>query len=375
MKTYKNLFQKMQTEKAVIKAISDATHGRRKWKRKDVKKAFAHLESFITDILNSLEHYQNAEHTPKEIYDGISRKKRTILAPTYKEQVMHHMIVKILEPMFWKGAYDHAYGSLPGRGVHAAKRHIERWIKKDSENCKYCIKMDIKKYFESIPHDVLKQKLNKQLKDKQVKQMLFTIIDVTNKGLPLGFYTSQWLAMWYLQDFDHFVKEQCYAPHYVRYMDDLIIFGADKYKLKETLTKVKQYLGKLGLQLNQKTQLFVFSNPCGGRDLDFMGFRFYYNRTILRKNIMYKMCRKAQKISIKLRPTLYEVRQIMSYLSWLHYCNIYNVWVDRIEGLVNIHKSRRRVSWFDKTHKITRSVWEEFEDVVQSSDGWLLTAT
>ena len=246
--------------------------------------------------------------------------------------------------MFLQGIYEHAYGSIPNRGVHDAKRTIERWIKRDTDNCRYVLRMDIRKYFESIPHIILKEKLQRELKDEKMLKLIFEVIDATNRGLPLGFYTSQWLSMWYLKDLDHYIKEQCRATHYIRYMDDMIVFDADKDHLHFILRKIEDYLEFIGLELNQKTQIF----PLESRDVDFMGFRFFRSKTILRRSIYYKMLRKARKISKKARITIFDIRQMLSYLGWIKATSVYQVYLDYIKPFVNYGYYKKRISEHDR---------------------------
>ena len=342
MKTYKHLYEKIDKEDVLL-AIREASRGGKKKKRKDARKALADINAYADFILSELPHFKNDKHKPKEIYDGISRKKRTIIVPTFREQVVHHLIADLLKPFFLQGIYEHAYGSIPKRGVHDAKKAIEKWIRTDSENCKYVLKMDVKKYFESIPHDILKAKLERQILDEKIKAILFEIIDATDEGLPLGFYTSQWLSMWYLMGFDHFIKENCRATHYVRYMDDLVVFEGNKDNLHILKYRASGYLECLGLELNHKTQIF----PLASRDLDFMGFRFFPNKTTLRRGIYYKMLRKARKLRYR-KPTIYEVRQMLSYLGWIKSCDIYEVYKNYIKPFVDFRKYKRRISKYDR---------------------------
>jgi hypothetical protein len=275
--------------------------------------------------------YQKTEHHEVLIYDGIGRKQRKIIVPTFRELTVQHAVVNVLKPIFMKGMYEHSYASIPGRGVHKAKKQIEKWIKHDTRNVKYVLKMDIKHFFDSVPHDILKAKLEKLIHDSKLLDLLFKIIDTTEHGLPLGFYTSQWFANWYLQDLDHFIKEDLKAVHYVRYMDDMVIFGSNKKTLHEMRKAIEKYLNdKLGLTLKENWQVFRFHyvrcNQSRGRDLDFMGFRFYRNRTTLRRRIMLKATRKAKKISKKSRATIYDIRQMLSYLGWLDCTDTYDMY-------------------------------------------------
>lgn len=352
MKSYKNLWKRYISDENIRLSIMDVSKGGKKKERKDVQKALSDIDGYIEYIKKYAENFHNDPHVPKEIYDGISRKKRTIIVPTFREQVIHHMIVNVLRPILLKGTYEQAYGSIPGRGAHKGKKVIQKWIKDDVKNCKYCLKLDIQKYFENISHDILKEKLAKIIKDRRFMALLCEIIDATERGLPLGFYTSQWLSMWYLRDFDHYLKENCYAPHYMRYVDDIVIYGASKRKLWRTYAEIVSYLGKNNLLLNRKTALFRFvytkNGKEYGRDLDFMGFRFCRDRVILRRSIYMKMCRKARRISRKEKPTLYELRQMLSYLGWIKACDVYGAYLNYIKDNVNFQRAKRRISNHDK---------------------------
>ena len=355
MKSYNNRWAWFLDEENIKQAILDASKGKKK--RKDIKKALENIDNTIQEIKEYVQNFHNDNHTPKVIYDGINRKKRTIIVPSFREQVVHHLIVDNLKDVFYQGIYEYTYGSVPARGAHGGKVIMEKWISNDLEHCKYVLKLDIKKYFEHISHDILKEKLARIIKDKKVLNLLFEVIDATDKGLPLGFYTSQWLAVWYLKDFDHFVKEQCKATHYMRYMDDLTILGETKEELKKILKLIERYLTFLGLELNERSQLFQFCwfeiRENGkiikhGRDIDFMGFRFFPNKTTLRKSIMYKAVRKAKKIGKPEKNTVYELRQMISYMGYIDITNVYNVWNKYIKMNFNFKKSRKRISNYDK---------------------------
>ena len=337
----------------------------------EVKNALFFSDDTIKYIKREVKNFKNDKHNPQVIYDGVQRKKRTIIVPSLREQIIHHVIVESFGEMFLQGIYKHAYGSIPGRGAHKGAKVMMNWIRKDPENCKYVLKLDIRKYFESISHDILKKKLSRVVKDKEALKLLFEVIDVTDKGLPLGFYTSQWLSMWYLKDFDHFVKEQCYAPHYMRYMDDIVILGGDKEKLIETLNKVTEYLRQLGLELNSKSQLFQFcwydnEGYKHGRDIDFMGFRFFPDRKILRKSIMIKMTRKAKNIfTTEGKPTIYQLRQIISYMSYIKNSKVYGVWLEYLKPVLDYKKARKKIGNYDrKLNKIKIKLAErEFDEM------------
>ena len=355
MTTYNNLYGDFVSDENIKLAVINSSVQKRN--RTNVKEIYENVDNHIIEIRKYAMNFKNYKHNPIEIYDGISRKKRTIIVPKYEEQIVHHMVVNILKPIFMKGMYEHAYGSIPNRGPHLGKKVNEKWIRKNNnlvvDNVKYCLKMDIRKFFDNVSQEVLKEKLASKIKDKYFMEVLYEIIGAVPNGLPLGFYTSQWFANWYLQEFDHYVKEKLGAIYYIRYMDDMVIFDNDKNNLRRILSGIKLYLKReLKLKLKNNYQIFRFhyveNGIDKGRDLDFMGFRFYRNRTILRKTIMYKTTRKAKAISKKDKPDIHDCRQMLSYLGWISHTDTYNVYLRYIKPYVNISAMKKKIGKYDK---------------------------
>lgn len=353
MKSYNHLYEIFISDENIRKAIASSSKGKRD--RKDVLPYLTGKQGVERTKLYA-EHFRNRDHRPVTIYDGISRKKRTIIVPKYDEQIIHHMVVNAVMPIFTKGMYEHSYASIPKRGSHNAKKVIERWIQNSPKDCKYCCQMDIKKFFDSIDHTMLKDKLRRVIHDERFIAVLFEIIDATDKGLPLGFYTSQWLSNWLLQDLDHYIKEELHAKKYVRYMDDMVIFGANKRKLHRAREKIAEYLqAHYGLEMKENWQVFRFSYKRGGDDkgrpLDFMGFRFYRTRTTLRRSIMLRITRKARRLHKRAKITILDARQMLSYLGWIKATDTYKMYLNRIKPFVNFQSLKRKVVRYDKHHR------------------------
>lgn len=146
IKSYNHLWEEFISEDNIKLAIKNAFKGKKK-KRKKAREIIENQEEWIPKIKDYTEHFYNYPHKPIEIYDGISRKKRTIIVPTPMEKIVHHMIINVLKPIFKHGMYEHSYASIPKRGAHKGKKHIEKWIRHDTRNVKYCLKMDIKNIF------------------------------------------------------------------------------------------------------------------------------------------------------------------------------------------------------------------------------------
>lgn len=350
MKSYNHLWEQYATEENLHLAVANAAKGKKS--KNQVARFLKEYKNKIPEIMDYMVNFRASEHTAKEIYDGVQRKKRIIIVPTFKEQVAHHMVMNILKPIFLKGMYEHSYASIPGRGSSTGKKFIKKWIAKDRKNVKYCMKLDVKKFFDSVDLIILKQRLAQIIHDIKFLKIIFATIDSVPRGLPLGFYTSQWLANWYLTPLDHYIKDKLQIKYYMRYMDDMVLFGANKRKLQKALAEIKKFLKeRLNLQLKSNYQIFRFSNEGKGRFLDYMGFRFYDNRVTLRRSIMLKATRKARRMNQKERLTIYDARQMLSYLGWLKATNTYNMYLQRIRPYINFKKLRKKVSKHDRRQK------------------------
>ena len=152
--------------------------------------------------------------------------------------------------------------------------------------------------------------------------------------MPIGAYLSQYLANFYLSEFDHYIKEQLHCKYYIRYMDDLIILDKSKEHLHELAIDIKQYLNtKLNLVLNQKRQVF----PVDIRGIDFVGFRHYHGYTLLRKSTLRRMKKTLIKIQTKVNNseelTYTDYCACNSYRGWLKWCNSRNLYLKYLAPL------------------------------------------
>jgi RNA-directed DNA polymerase len=221
MKSYSDLYDLCISERNRKQAIHDAMKSKRI--KKLLKQRHMSPEDALAQSYQWVLNYPEVKHKPILIYDGITHKERTIIVPTLEELVVQHTVVNVLKPIIMRGMYEHSYASIPKRGIHKGKKTIEKWIRHDPKNCRYVLKLDIHHFFDSISHDVIETLLRTYIRDDQLLALIFRILDTTSSGLPLGFYTSQWLANWLLQSLDHFIKECLHATHYIRYMDDIVI--------------------------------------------------------------------------------------------------------------------------------------------------------
>lgn len=217
----------------------------------------------------------------------------------------------------YRGMYHWSCASIPGRGPHYAKKACEKWIRNDYKNTKYCLKIDIRKYYPNIDKERLKQKFRKLIKDRDALWLIDAIIDSHHKGLPIGNYTSQWFANFYLQDTDHFIKEKLDIKYYIRYMDDFVMFGSNKRELRKKLEKLRAFLINEGLTIKGNWQIFNVSK----RRLDFCGFCFTRDKTFIRKRITRRM--RSKYYSFRKRPNRHNAASLMSYYGWVKHTDSY----------------------------------------------------
>jgi hypothetical protein len=216
-----------------------------------------------------------------------------------------------LEPIFKNSFIAQTYSCIKGRGIHRCLSDL-RIALGDVPDTKYCLKVDIKKFYPSVDREILKAKLRTKLKDQKLLVLLDEIIDSNRKGLPLGNYLSQWLANFYLNGFDHWLKEDKSIKNYFRYCDDLVILHSDKRFLHSLRLEIQEFLRTLGLELSNY-QVFLVSS----RGIDFVGYVSYHTHTLIRKSIKIRYTRMIR--------TNRNSKSIASYNGWLTHADCINL--------------------------------------------------
>ena len=239
--------------------------------------ATAHYEAHLLErIINLVYILRTKIYRPGRfrVFYVFEPKKRLVQAPAFVDKVVQHAIVdNLLYDRITHSFILDNYASQKGKGLHFGLDRLkgfftEYWNKyRTAEG--WVLKCDVRKFFASIDHDRLKEKLQKLDLEPVVYDLLCTYIDCSD-GLPLGYQTSQLFALLFLDDFDHFVKERLHIRWYGRYMDDFFLIHPDKEYLQFCLREIKAYMASLGLELNEKTQIFPLQNG-----IDFLGFHTY----------------------------------------------------------------------------------------------------
>lgn len=336
--------EQIASEENIKAAIMNAS--KKKRNRRDVKEVLEDIDTHTRKIQKILLSgtYEAHIDMPCMINEGTHNKVRRIRKPHFKyDQIIHHCIMQVLQPIFSKSMYEYNCGSIPKRGAHYGKKRIEKWLRNDVKNTKYVFKMDIKHFYESVDKEILKQMLKKKIKDRQALELINKVIDSCEHGLPLGNYTSQWLANFMLTPLDHYIKEQLHAKYYMRYMDDMVIFGRNKKELHKIRREIERYLREnLRLRIKENWQVFRFEYKGKGRPLDFMGWKFYRNKTILRKSIFIRIMRKAKRVGK--HTTIKGAQGMISYMGYIKHTNTYGSYIKNIRPYVNIGKLKKFVA-------------------------------
>lgn len=233
--------------------------------------------------------------------------------PYFPDRVLHHAILNVLKPYFHNWFTSDTYANIDGRGVHLAIKKIHNALQNKPETL-YCLKMDIKKFYPNIDHDILKKLLQRKFKDQDLLWLFFEVIDSAD-GLPIGNYLSQYLANLYLTFFDHWIKEQLAVKYYFRYADDMIILASNKPQLHYYLHEIREYLKcELNLDLKHNYQIF----PVEKRGIRTLGYVVYHTHILLAKHIKKNLVREAK----RKRPNQ---MSIASLKGWAKHANTNNL--------------------------------------------------
>lgn len=327
MKRYGNLYQIICSKENLILAHQNARKGKGWYKEvKMVDSDVDHYISLLHDMLVN-KTYQTSEYVTFIKRD--SNKDRVIYKlPYFPDRICQWAIIQVIEPILIKNLIQNTYSAIPGRGIHKALDDVKKAIQKDPTGMAYCLKLDVKKYYPSIDHTVLKGKFRRMFKDPDLLWLLDEIIDSTpgNTGIPIGNYVSQYCGNMYLSGFDHWIKEEKHIKHYFRYMDDICIFSKCKEELHKLRKEIDEYF-KMNLHLTIKSNWQVF--PTFTRGLDFVGYRVFRNFVLLRKStckqFKKKMTHIIKKVNHGMEMNFSEWCSINSYRGWLLHCDSFRL--------------------------------------------------
>ena len=291
MKRKKNLYENIYKFDNIVSAFNEVCRNtKNKRKVANLKQYKAIYISRIYNILKSKSYVPG----PVNIFTIYEPKERRIVSQNMQDKIINHLVARyILYPAILPCLLDINVASRKGLGTSEGLKlamNFHRICKVKYKNY-YILKCDISKFFENIDHDILKEKLKRKIKDKDALKILFDIIDSEKKGLGIGAMTSQALAIFYLNDMDHYIKEVLKIKYYVRYQDDFLLFHKSKKYLTYCLNEINKFLKKEKLMLNKKTRIYRNTNNFIflGRNMSGRYMRYRdVNRKLKKKFYLYK---------------------------------------------------------------------------------------
>lgn len=260
-----------------------------------------------------------------ETFTIFEPKERLIFRlPYYPDRILHHAIMNVLEPIWVSILTTDTFSCIKGRGINGCMKKVDQAIR-DVENSRYCLKIDVRKFYPSIDHEILKQIVRRKIKCADTLALLDQIIDSAD-GVPIGNYLSQYFANIYLAYFDHWVKEVIGVKYYFRYADDMVFLHGDKAFLHALFARIDGYLrNHLRLTIKDNYQVFPIAKnrqDKTGRGLDFVGFVFYHDHKLIRKSIKKNFCRAAARLNKQPNLSTDDYKQgICSWLGWAQHSN------------------------------------------------------
>lgn len=264
MKTHKYLFATIIAFENLLLAAQQAAAGKRE--QFNVMDFFYRLEANLWHLQEELQTqtYQPGDYSTFKIYEP---KPRMISAAPFRDRVVHHALINVIAPLFERSFIFDSYANRLGKGTHRAIRRYQHFLR----DHRYVLKCDIKKYFPSIDHEILKKLMRRSIADARTLWLIDLIIDRSNpqeevgdyfpgddlftpherrKGLPIGNLTSQFFANVYLNPLDHFIKEVLRCLAYLRYVDDFVLFSNNKAELWKWWEQIAGFLQNFRLKLH-----------------------------------------------------------------------------------------------------------------------------
>lgn len=268
-------------------------------------------------------------------------KERLIyVLPFFPDRIVQHALINVLEPIFVKMFIKDTYACIEGRGIHKGSLRIMEFVRHN----KYCLKMDIRKFYPSINHNILMQIIERKIGDKELLKVLDDIVRSIpgETNVPIGNLTSQWFGNLYMNELDMFIKHKLKIKCYLRYCDDFALFSNDKKQLNEAKYQIIKFLDEqLKLTLS-KCDLFQTS-----QGVDFLGYRHFKNYILIRKSTVKRVKKrliKVKKAYLAGKMSHDKFRSVIaSTVGWFKWANSHNLSLSlQLEELKEMAKDDKR---------------------------------
>jgi len=320
-----DFFNKIIETDNLLKAWQEFRKGKRS--KKDVAEFELNLENNLFGL-----HYRlasgNWQPDPYEIFFVQDPKLRRIHKATVRDRVLYQAVHRVLYQIFDPGFIYHSFSSRHKKGTHAGVLALEKYLRRVSQNYRhlgYVLKGDIRKFFDSVDHDILFSLIKRKITDQKLLALIWRIIDsfslLLDKGLPLGNVTSQLFANIYLNELDQYIKRKLKAKYYARYCDDFVIVLASREYFASCVKNIEQFCqNKLLLNLHPRKVVILKIN----QGVDFLGYVLLAHHRVLRTHTKTRMLKKLANLKENVEngkvgeKSLFQSAQ--SYLGVLSHC-------------------------------------------------------
>lgn len=335
MKIYKHIFESMTSAEHLFSAWDEFKKEKRN--KADVMEFEQKVEQHIFQMHRDLRSktYKHGPYTGFYISDP---KLRHIHKAMVRDRVLHHAIFKVLNPIFEPGFIADSFSCRVGKGTHKGVERMASMLRSVSRNgtlhC-YVLKCDVRKFFDSIDHEVLIEIIARRVKDPEVMWLMQEIVSSFSagqrdlfhaRGVPIGNLTSQLFANLYMNEFDQFIKHELRVKCYVRYTDDFVIVSNDSDELEKLIAPINQFLQeRLQLSLHpDKVHIVRY-----GKGVDFLGYVQFPHHRLMREKSEQRMMRKLRHADIRHKRAEFDDARmnatLQSYLGVLSHADAYRL--------------------------------------------------
>lgn len=290
MKRHGHLFEDAFSHNSLYQAWVVASRGKR------AKRATLEFSRHLAANLDALhQEIHSGQYRPRayQQFRVYEPKERIIFAPAFRDLVVQHAIYRLITPIFDVGFIDQSFACRKGKGTHKAADYAQQALR-HSDPDSFTLKLDIKKFFYRIDRAILRQQIERKIKDRSFVDMMMVFTEYGDPlGIPIGNLLSQTYALIYLNPLDHFIKRELKAKRYCRYVDDFVLFGLTREQARECHVRIIKFLrDTLKLHLSRVTLSKT------RRGLNFVGYRTWARLRFIRKHSLYTFVRAAKRSAV-----------------------------------------------------------------------------
>lgn len=350
VKRYGNLWERVCSLENITKAYLESRKG--KTTKPQVAKVDEDPMPYLEEVRRMLVNktYRSGEYRAFTIHER--GKDRVVYDIDYfPHRIVHWALMIVIKPILMDSIGDHSFAAMEGRGSHQALRKVQEYLRRDPDGTKYCFKMDVRKFFPSIKKDIMLRKIERKIKDEDVLWLCREIIfGFKDPGLPIGNYTSQYFANYYLSSVIRHMKQVFHCHYLVAYMDDIVILGSSKSWLRRVKKRMVLQLEENGLEMKRNWQIF----PVDVRGVDFVGYRIFREFTLLRNGTKRTMVRKMRYIGRRMDDghifDEHDRGVVASYSGILSWCDGHRLFRKYIKPII---RKKEAQTWMSTWHHRT----------------------